>query len=192
MPPIYSASELDQVEGLTIDGLKQRSAVPISDPDAWLEEEIERNILITSVDKVLNWGRRFSLWPVLCFPACCAFEVMATAVSRFDISRFGRELMRASPRQADLMLVAGTVTWKMAAALKQIYDQMPEPKWVVAMGSCAISGGTFSESYSVVPGINRIIPVDVYVPGCPPRPEALLRGIIMLHQKIDKQTIAKR
>lgn len=192
MPPIYSASELDHVEGLIIDELKQRSAVPISDPDAWLEEEIERNVLITSVDKVLNWGRRFSVWPVLCFPACCAFEVMATAVSRFDIARFGMELMRASPRQADLMLVAGTVTWKMAAALKQIYDQMPEPKWVVAMGSCAISGGTFSESYSVVPGINRIVPVDVYVPGCPPRPEALLRGIIMLHQKIDKQTIAKR
>jgi NADH-quinone oxidoreductase subunit B len=192
MPPIYSASELDQVEGLTIDELKQRSAVPIPDPDAWLEEEIERNVLITSIDKVLNWGRRFSLWPVLAFPACCAFEVMATAVSRFDISRFGMELMRASPRQADLMLVAGTVTWKMAAALKQIYDQMPEPKWVVAMGSCAISGGTFSESYSVVPGINRIVPVDVYIPGCPPRPEALLRGIIMLHQKIDKQTIAKR
>jgi NADH-quinone oxidoreductase subunit B len=192
MPPIYSASELDQVEGLTIDELKQRCAVPIPDPDAWLEEEIERNVFITSVDKVLNWGRRFSLWPVLCFPACCAFEVMATAVSRFDISRFGMELMRASPRQADLMLVAGTVTWKMAAALKQIYDQMPEPKWVVAMGSCAISGGTFSESYSVVPGVNRIVPVDVYVPGCPPRPEALLHGIIMLHQKIDKLTIAKR
>jgi NADH-quinone oxidoreductase subunit B len=192
MPPIYSASELDRVEGLTIDELKQRSAVPIPDPDAWLEEEIERNVLITSVDKVLNWGRRYSLWPVMCFPACCAVEVMAVAVSRFDISRFGMELMRASPRQADLMLVAGTVTWKMAAALKQIYDQMPEPKWVVAMGSCAISGGTFSESYSVVPGINRIVPVDVYIPGCPPRPEALLRGIIMLHQKIDKQTIAKR
>ncbi len=192
MPPIYVASELDRIEGVTIDELKQRCAVPIADPDAWLEEEIERNVFITSVDKVLNWGRRFSLWPVLCFPACCAFEVMATAVSRFDISRFGMELMRASPRQADLMLVAGTVTWKMAAALKQIYDQMPEPKWVVAMGSCAISGGTFSESYSVVPGVNRIIPVDVYVPGCPPRPEALLRGIIMLHQKIDKQTIAKR
>ncbi len=192
MPPIYVASELDRAEGVTIDELKQRCAVPIPDPDAWLEEEIERNVFITSVDKVLNWGRHFSLWPVLCFPACCAFEVMATAVSRFDISRFGMELMRASPRQADLMLVAGTVTWKMAAALKRIYDQMPEPKWVVAMGSCAISGGTFSESYSVVPGINRIVPVDVYVPGCPPRPEALLRGIIMLHQKIDKQTIAKR
>lgn len=192
MPPIYVASELDRVEGVTIDELKQRCAVPIPDPDAWLEEEIERNVFITSVDKVLNWGRHFSLWPVLCFPACCAFEVMATAVSRFDISRFGMELMRASPRQADLMLVAGTVTWKMAAALKQVYDQMPEPKWVVAMGSCAISGGTFSESYSVVPGVNRIVPVDVYVPGCPPRPEALLRGIIMLHQKIDKQTIAKR
>ena len=192
MPPIYSASELDRVEGLTIDELKQRSRVPIPDPDAWLEEEIERNVLTTTVDAILNWGRHFSVWPVMCFPACCAVEVMAVAVSRFDISRFGMELMRASPRQADLLLVAGTVTWKMAAALKQVYDQMPEPKWVVAMGSCAISGGTFSESYSVVPGVNRIVPVDVYIPGCPPRPEALLRGIIMLHQKIDKQTIAKR
>jgi NADH-quinone oxidoreductase subunit B len=192
MLPAYSASELDKAEGQVIEQLKERSRVPIPDPDAWLEEEIARNVLTTTVDAILNWGRHFSVWPVLCFPACCAFEVMATAVSRFDISRFGMELMRASPRQADLMLVAGTVTWKMAAALKRIYDQMPEPKWVVAMGSCTISGGTFSESYSVVPGINRIVPVDVYVPGCPPRPEALLHGIIMLHRKIDKLTIAKR
>lgn len=192
MLPAYSPSELDQAEGQVIERLKERSGLPLPDPDAWLEEKMAGNVLITSVDAILNWGRRFSLWPVMCFPACCAVEVMAVAVSRFDISRFGMELMRASPRQADLMLVAGTVTWKMAAALKQIYDQMPEPKWVVAMGSCAISGGTFSESYSVVPGVNRIVPVDVYIPGCPPRPEALLRGLIMLHRKIDKRTIANR
>lgn len=192
MLPAYSSHELDQAEGLTIERLKARATEPIADPDAWLVEEFKRSILITSVDTILNWCRRFSVWPVNFGLACCAFEMIATAVSRFDISRFGMELMRASPRQADLMIVAGTLTWKMAPALKQIYDQMPEPKWVVAMGSCAISGGTFAESYSVVPGVNRIVPVDVYVPGCPPRPEALLHGLMMLHRKIDKQTIAKR
>ena len=121
--------------------------------------------------------------------ACCAFEMIGMAASRFDAARFGLDIFRWSPRQADLMIVAGTVTWKMAPAVRRVYDQMPEPKWVIAMGACAVSGGTFRESYSVVPGINRIVPVDVYVPGCPPRPESLLYGITKLHAKIIKGTI---
>ncbi len=154
----------------------------------WLEEELRRGILLTSLDKILNWARLSSMWPAAFAPACCAFEMIATAASRFDIARFGMELFRASPRQADLMITAGTLTWKMAPNVKRIYDQMAEPKWVLAMGACAISGGIFASSYSVVPGYNRIIPVDVYVPGCPPRPEALLYGIRMLHRKISQRS----
>jgi len=185
----YSKTELDRAEGRAVELLKERSQQPIPDPDKWLDEELKRNILLTSVDAMLNWSRRSSLWPVVCFPACCAFEFIATAASRFDISRFGMEIVRASPRQADLMITAGTLTWKMAPQVRRIYDQMAEPKWVIAMGACAISGGTFAQSYSVVPGYNRIIPVDVYIPGCPPRPEALLYGIGMLHKKISKRSI---
>jgi NADH-quinone oxidoreductase subunit B len=188
---IYSSSELDREEGKAINELIARSQEPIPDPDRWLDEELKRNILLTTVDAVLNWGRRSSMWPVVCFPACCAFEYIATAASRFDIDRFGMGILRASPRQADLMITAGTLTWKMAPQVKRIYDQMAEPKWVIAMGTCAISGGIFRSSYSVVPGYNRIIPVDVYVPGCPPRPEALLYGIRMLHKKIAKMSITK-
>ena len=184
---IYSDTELDQTESEGIEALKARSQQPIPDPDGWLDEELHRNILVTSMDAVLNWGRRSSLWPVICFPACCAFELIATEASRFDISRFGMEIIRASPRQGDLMITAGTLTWKMAPQVRRIYDQMAEPKWVIAMGACAISGGIFASSYSVVPGYNRIIPVDVYVPGCPPRPEALLYGIRMLQHKISKE-----
>jgi NADH-quinone oxidoreductase subunit B len=187
---VYSSRELDKVEGEAINSLIARSQQPIPDPDEWLEGELKRNILLTSVDAILDWARRSSLWPVFCFPACCAFEFMTTAASRFDISRFGMEIVRASPRQADLMITAGTLTWKMAPQVKRIYDQMAEPKWVIAMGACAISGGIFASSYSVVPGYNRIIPVDVYVPGCPPRPEALLYGIRMLHRKIAKISLA--
>jgi len=186
---IYSDTELDRAEGEAIESLKAHSQQPIPDPDKWLEEELHRNILLTTVDWALNWSRRSSLWPVIAFPACCAFELMATAASRFDISRFGMEIMRASPRQADLMITAGTLTWKMAPQIRRIYDQMAEPKWVIAMGACAISGGIFTGSYSVVPGYNRIIPVDVYVPGCPPRPEALLHGIKMLRDKIAKRSL---
>jgi len=186
---VYSDVELDKAEGEAIEALKASCQKPIPDPDKWLEEELHRNILLTSVDYVLNWSRKFSLWPVNFGLACGAFEMIATAASRFDISRFGMEIFRASPRQADLMLVAGTLTWKMAPQLRRIYDQMAEPKWVLAMGACAISGGTFAQSYSVVPGVNRIVPVDVYVPGCPPRPEALLYGIRMLHNKIAKRSI---
>jgi len=189
---VYSSTEIDRVEGQGIEALKAGSQQVIPDPDEWLEQErkqaefFEINVLLTSVDFFLNWARRSSLWTVICFPACCAFEFIATSASRFDIARFGMENLRASPRQADLMVTAGTLTWKMAPQVKRIYDQMAEPKWVIAMGACAISGGTFAQSYSVVPGYNRIIPVDVYIPGCPPRPEALLYGIRMLQDKIAK------
>ena len=184
---VHSDTELDKAEGEAIESLKAHCQQTIPDPDKWLEEEPQRNILLTSVDAVLNWARRSSLWPAICFPACCAFELIAANASRFDLSRFGMEILRASPRQADLMITAGTLTWKMAPQVKRIYDQMAEPKWVIAMGACGISGGIFTSSYNVVPGYNRIIPVDVYVPGCPPRPEALIYGIRMLHHKISQR-----
>jgi NADH-quinone oxidoreductase subunit B len=183
----YSLKEFDLEEGRQIEELIARSQQPIKDPDEWLESDIRQNILMTSVAKVLNWGRHYSTWPFGSGLACCAMEMVATASSRFDITRFGMDVFRASPRQADLFIVSGTVTWKMAPALQRLYEQMAEPKWVIAMGACAISGGTFAHSYSVVPGVNRIVPVDVYVPGCPPRPEALIYGVMMLHKKIDKR-----
>jgi len=186
---IYSDVELDRAEGQVIEELKASSQGVIPDPDEWLDEELERNILFTTVDAVINWSRRSSLWTAICFPACCAFEFIAASGPRFDLSRFGMEILRASPRQADLMITAGTLTWKMAPNVRRIYNQMPEPKWVIAMGACAISGGIFASSYSVVPGYNRIIPVDVYVPGCPPRPEALIHGIRMLQKKIAKMPV---
>ena len=185
----YSDTELDKYEGKVVEELKAKSRQPIPDPDEWLDEELRQNIVLTTVDAVLSWARRSSLWPVICFPACCAFELVATAASRFDISRFGMEIIRASPRQADLLITAGTLTWKMAPQVKRLYEQMAEPKWVIAMGACGISGGIFKDSYAVVPGYNRIVPVDVYVPGCPPRPEALLYGIEMLRKKITKQSL---
>jgi len=182
----HTSIEIDRYEGEQTEAFKARYQQPIPDPDEWLDEELSRNIFLTSIDAMFNWARRASLWPVLCFPACCAFEFMAANASRFDLSRFGMEIIRASPRQADLMITAGTLTWKMAPNVRRIYDQMPEPKWVIAMGACGISGGIFRSSYNVVPGYNLIVPVDVYVPGCPPRPEALIHGIRMLHKKISK------
>jgi NADH-quinone oxidoreductase subunit B len=188
---LHSLIEVDRDEGKAIETLKARSTQPIPDPDKWLDEEIQRGVVISTLDAVLNWGRKWSVWPAFFGLACCAFEMMATAGLRFDMSRFGMEIMRPSPRQADLIIVSGTVTWKMAPAIRRIYDQMAEPKWVLAMGSCAISGGPFADSYSVVPGVSRIIPVDVYVPGCPPRPESLYKGLIMLHEKIGKDSIRR-
>lgn len=185
---VYSADEVDQREGEAIKALRAQSAPIIPDPDEWLDKELKRHLLVTTIDGVLNWAKRSSLWPVICFTACCTFEVVGTSSSRFDIARFGMEILRASPRQADLVICAGTLSWKMAPQIKRLYDQMAEPKWVIAMGACAIAGGIFRDSYAVVPGYNHILPVDVYIPGCPPRPEALLNGIEMLRQKIKKRS----
>jgi NADH-quinone oxidoreductase subunit B len=150
------------------------------------DSKIEGNVIFSRLDACVNWMRKNSLWPMPMGLACCAIELMATASARFDIARFGAEVMRFSPRQSDVMIVAGTVTYKMALAVKRIYDQMPEPKWVIAMGACASSGGMY-RSYSVLQGIDQLLPVDVYISGCPPRPEALLEGLMKLQRKIDTE-----
>ena len=151
------------------------------------DSKIEGNVIFTQLDAAMNWMRKNSLWPMPMGLACCAIELMATAASRFDIARFGSEVMRFSPRQCDVMIVAGTVTYKMALAVKRIWEQMPEPKWCIAMGACASSGGMY-RSYAVLQGIDQLIPVDVYVSGCPPRPEALLEGLIRLQKKIEGES----
>ena len=154
------------------------------------DSKVEGEIIVTQADAVINWIRKHSVWPMPMGLACCAIELMAAGASRFDISRFGMEVMRFSPRQADCMIVSGTVTYKMAEVIRRIYEQMAEPKWVVAMGACASTGGMY-RSYATLQGVDRIIPVDVYVSGCPPRPEALLDAMIKLQDKIGRERSVK-
>jgi NADH-quinone oxidoreductase subunit B len=150
--------------------------------------ELKGQLAITSLERIYNWGRSASVWPLMFGLACCAIEMICTAASRYDLARFGMEIMRPSPRQSDLMIVAGTVTKKMIPAIVRLYNQMPEPKYVLAMGACASGGGPFKEGYSVVSGMDKFIPVDVYVPGCPPTPQALLNGLMKIQEKIRGET----
>jgi NADH-quinone oxidoreductase subunit B len=163
----------------------------LNNPEIEIPGELQGQVTITTIDKIYNWGRRNSVWPMMFGLACCAIEMIGVAASRYDFSRFGMEVMRASPRQSDLMIVSGTVTKKMVPQIVRLYNQMPEPKYVMAMGACASGGGPFKEGYNVVSGIDKFVPVDVYVPGCPPTPQALLNGLITLQKKIDKQSISK-
>jgi len=162
-----------------------------SQSDYGYDSKIEGDVVVTRVDAAINWFRKNSLWPMPMGLACCAIELMATGASRFDISRFGAEVMRFSPRQSDVMIVAGTVTYKMALSVRRIYDQMAEPKWVIAMGACASTGGMY-RSYAVLQGVDNILPVDVYVAGCPPRPEALLDALLTLQKKVSREPALAR
>jgi len=157
--------------------------------DPMVPPELNNNLFITTLDKLYNWGRKRSMWPMMFGLACCAIEMICVAASRYDLARFGAELLRPSPRQSDLMIVSGTVTKKMVPTIVRLYNQMPEPKYVLSMGACATGGGPFKEGYSVVSGIDKFLPVDVYVPGCPPKPEALLHGFLKLFEKIESQSI---
>lgn len=160
-------------------------------PEVTYNSKIEGDITVTTLDSAINWLRTNSMWPMPMGLACCAIELMATASSRFDIARFGAEVMRFSPRQSDCMIVAGTVTYKMAPVVRRIYDQMASPKWVIAMGACASSGGMY-RSYATLQGVDRIVPVDVYVSGCPPRPEALLDALMKLQGKVRREPALKK
>ncbi len=155
-----------------------------------IEEKIPDSIILTSLDKMVNWARKRSMWPFGFGLACCAIEMISTFSPKYDLARYGMEVMRASPRQADLMIVAGRVSNKMAPVIKRLYEQMPNPKWVISMGACASTGGIFN-NYAILQGVDKIIPVDVYVPGCPPRPEQLINGILKLFEKIDKESLNK-
>lgn len=157
----------------------------------WIENRFEKSFITTTVDYVFNWARKSAIWPMTFGLACCAIEMMAASTSRYDIARFGSEVFRPSPRQSDLMIVAGTVTLKMAPVVKRLYEQMPDPKWVISMGACSSVGGPFN-TYATLQGVDRIVPVDVYVTGCPPRPENLFYALLKLQDKIDTTSIARR
>ena len=191
LPLFARTQDLDYEEGIVINDMKSSNTTELPVDDLSSNKDLKRSAFVTSVDFLLNWARKSSIFPAQFGLACCAFEMIASAASRFDLARFGAERFSASPRQADLMIVAGTVTWKMAPAIRTMYDQMSDPKWVISMGVCATSGGPYYDSYSVVPGVNKIVPVDIYVPGCPPTAEALLYGILQLQKKIlrDKKII---
>jgi NADH-quinone oxidoreductase subunit B len=167
--------------------MSESQAPEKGNPAVEVPPELRGQVEITTLDKIYNWGRRSSIWPMMFGLACCAIEMICTAASRYDFSRFGMEVMRPSPRQADLMIVSGTVTKKMMPTIVRLYNQMPEPKYVVAMGACASGGGPFKEGYNVVSGVDNYVPVDVYIPGCPPTPQALLNGLITLQKKIDTE-----
>jgi len=167
--------------------MTHESDAPENDPI--VPPDLQGNVFVTTLDKLYNWGRRRSVWPMMFGLACCAIEMICTAAGRFDLERFGMGLMRASPRQADLMIVSGTVTKKMVPQIVRLYNQMAEPKYVMSMGACATGGGPFKEGYNVVSGIDKFLPVDVYIPGCPPTPQALLHGFLKLHEKMDRQSI---
>jgi NADH-quinone oxidoreductase subunit B len=161
----------------------------LKSPGYEIPDELGNVVNITTLDRLYNWGRRSSVWPMMFGLACCAIEMIAAQASRYDMARFGMEVMRPTPRQSDLMIVSGTVTKKMVPLIVRLYNQMPEPKYVISMGACASGGGPFKEGYNVVAGIDKFLPVDVYIPGCPPTPQALINGCIMLQKKIDKQSI---
>jgi len=161
----------------------------LNKPEIPIPEELRGSVAITTLDRIYNWGRRSSVWPMFWGLACCAIEMICTAMSRFDQSRFGMEVMRPSPRQADLLIVSGTVTKKLVPQIVRLYNQIGEPKYVIAMGACASGGGPFKDGYNVVSGIDQFIPVDVYVPGCPPTPQALINGFLKLQEKINSQSL---
>jgi NADH-quinone oxidoreductase subunit B len=166
---------------------------PFTTPTPWIEGRFEENMILTTVEQAINWARQSSIWPMTFGLACCAIEMMAAGASRYDLDRFGAGAFRATPRQADLMIVAGTVTYKMASRVRRLYNLMPDPKYVIAMGACTTGGGPyFKWGYHVVKGVDLVVPVDVYVPGCPPRPESLLEGLMRIQDKIQGQRIAKR
>jgi len=182
----------DNQDRTALDFMAPRPAGQILEARLNIPTELQGHTMVTSLDSLVGWARRSALWPMTFGLACCAIEMMAVGTARFDISRFGAEVFRPSPRQADVMIVSGTVTTKMAPAVRRLYDQMPDPKYVIAMGTCVIAGGPYQGSYSTVPGIDNFVPVDVYLAGCPPRPDALLYGIIQLQEKIRIESSGKR